>query len=417
MRSLARLRAVATGMVALVAVMALLEVLARVAETARQDITNGQAVAPHEWFVYSPTLGWERKPGYRGYFVKGHPDATGPVAFDEQCLFVIDSPHMTDTTRKKVLFIGDSNVFGLGTPTGASFAEVVAALVPDVNAINLGVPGYTSFQALVALKKYVPLLKPDVVVVSVGLNDRRYVPTLEDTDSADHFQRVYRASRSAVGRVVRVLSASYAFRAFRSVLRRAGLVQRSAQPLPLADAPPRVDEVAYRRNLSQMVVEARRLGTPLIFVSLRDDPIETQHLRQGVDYLSVGEYGLAIAHLRVAAESGNMFADLARVHLARAYRAHGDTTAAQQVLDSSHPIMSQHGGRLMRWDTTYTHIVQGVGVELGVPVVDAGRALLEHPESFIDYCHFDSAGHRRVGELVARQVSAVLAGDGARLAR
>ena len=120
----------------------LIESALRVIGTVREDFLtrHPSSESDPEWFVYSPTLGWERKPGFRG-------DVAGPHEFDSGGFLTVDSRQVSDTShrRKRVLFIGDSNTMGFQVAASATFAEVVEALVPNVDAINLGVLGYSSY--------------------------------------------------------------------------------------------------------------------------------------------------------------------------------------------------------------------------------------------------------------------------------
>jgi hypothetical protein len=55
----------------------------------------------------------------------------------------------------------------------------------------------------------------------------------------------------------------------------------------------------------------------------------------------------------------------------------------------------------IRMDTTYNDIMRTVGQQTDVDVVDGARVLDSMPEVFIDDCHFNEEGHRRIGELIA----------------
>jgi hypothetical protein len=70
---------------------------------------------------------------------------------------------------------------------------------------------------------------------------------------------------------------------------------------------PRVDEVAYRQNLAAIAEMSQRAGVPLIFVILRDNPVQTYHLRHGIAALERREHGIAVAYLSVAATTSNWF--------------------------------------------------------------------------------------------------------------
>jgi GDSL-like Lipase/Acylhydrolase family len=185
MRFFSWLKDILKGLLVSIIALLLVEALARVVKTVDYDVARP---ASKEWFVYSPALGWERKPGYRG--VVGLADRD----FDGAGYFAVDSKQITDTRKKRIIFIGESNTFGYGVPTQSSFVEVVEGLLTDVNTINLGVNGYTSYQGRVSLEKYLPLLKPDLVVASFNFNDRRYVLPPDTIDSAETFEKIYGSS-------------------------------------------------------------------------------------------------------------------------------------------------------------------------------------------------------------------------------
>jgi hypothetical protein len=141
-----------------------------------------------DWVIYSRDLGWERKPGYKGNAEGGYRE------FDREGYLAVDSHKIADTRKKKIIFIGDSNTFGYRVQTRESFVQVVENLLPNVNAINLGVPGYSSYQGRVTVEKYVPILKPDLVIVSFKFNYRRYVLEPVKPDSAEQFEKFYQSS-------------------------------------------------------------------------------------------------------------------------------------------------------------------------------------------------------------------------------
>ena len=177
------------GLIVAVMVLLIMEAVPRVAKTVHYDLHREKVIAEEQWFVFSPTLGWERRPGYSGLAGYYHRD------FDREGYFVVDAKQVADMAKKRVIFIGDSHTFGYGVPTESSFVEVVEKLLTDVNAINLGVIGYTSYQGRVCLDKYLLLLKPDLVVASFNYNDRRYVLPPDMIDSAAKFEtKIGRAS-------------------------------------------------------------------------------------------------------------------------------------------------------------------------------------------------------------------------------
>src|SRR5262249_48279216 len=59
----------------------------------------------------------------------------------------------------------------------------------------------------------------------------------------------------------------------------------------------------------------------------------------------------------------------------------------------------------------YNDIARGVAEHTGAVFVDATTALSAMPDVFFDECHFDSAGHARVAELLAPAVLAAVSGE------
>lgn len=78
----------------------------------------------------------------------------------------------------RVLFVGDSCVFGLGVAWDETVAELSEGLLRErfpelpVECVNAGVPGYTAFQ----VERYLAVrgleLEPDLVVLGTGWNER-----------------------------------------------------------------------------------------------------------------------------------------------------------------------------------------------------------------------------------------------------
>jgi lysophospholipase L1-like esterase len=389
--------------VVFVSALLVLEMLARIAGTIDEDISERAPANADAWMRYSPIVGWERRPGYEG-------DVGGAErAFDDAGYFTADSDEITNSfDRKKVVFIGDSNTFGWGAPTPASFVEVAEKLLPNVDAINLGVVGYSSHQGRVLLEKQLPLLEPDLVVVSFNFNDRRYVLPPQAADGPAEFQRAYEGSRNSLAGLMGFLETSHFYRGLRRVMRKVGLVPQYVGEVDVTRLEPRVDEDAYRSNLAQIGSQAERFGIPVLFVLLRDDPIQSDHLKRGIASLENRDYDLAIAYLRAAANSHMMFRDLARLYLVRTYELKGDEEKAAEVALAPSIYRSFTGGTLIRSDVEYNEIMRQVAAESDAALLDGAAVLEEHPSVFVDFCHFDADGHRLLGERLAERISEIL---------
>jgi lysophospholipase L1-like esterase len=66
------------------------------------------------------------------------------------------------------------------------------------------------------------------------------------------------------------------------------------------------------------------------------------------------------------------------------------------------------GGRPIRLDSEYNAIMKQVAAQYDVDLVDAASVLEKDPYVFIDFVHFDSAGHRKVAELLAPDLAKVM---------
>lgn len=70
--------------------------------------------------------------------------------------------------RIRIIAVGDSVTFGAEMSYPALLEECLGS---SYEVINAGVPGYSSFQGLKLLEKYLPAYQPDVLIVMYGWND------------------------------------------------------------------------------------------------------------------------------------------------------------------------------------------------------------------------------------------------------
>ena len=74
--------------------------------------------------------------------------------------------------------MGDSITFGFWNPDAYTYPAITQHLLNAVcpseqcQAVNAGVPGYDSLQGQIYLKKLLPQLAPDIVVLAFGMNDQ-----------------------------------------------------------------------------------------------------------------------------------------------------------------------------------------------------------------------------------------------------
>ena len=87
-----------------------------------------------------------------------------------------------DTTKVRILLIGDSFAYGMScAPYFNSYADILLARGYEV--YNTGIPGVDPAQYVAIAKKYVPLLKPDLVILNFFEgNDLMRFPRTADQD-------------------------------------------------------------------------------------------------------------------------------------------------------------------------------------------------------------------------------------------
>lgn len=381
------------ALIALV-MLAALEAAARVAYT-----LQGSAAQGAKWFVYTADTGWERRP-----FFSGLDDCGKHREFGRQGLLPKDAARLQEKKpgEFRALFLGDSNTYGYCLEAGETFVEALNRSLPDVVSINLGVPGYSSYQGYRTLEKYGDALKPDLVFISFNYNDRRLVSDPALTDGPAAFGRVHFA-----GRMERFAEFSYLFRAVQSIAQTM-LPSAPASSGFMADArldtlQPRVSAAAYRQNLENMAAWARQRGIAVAFILLGDNPDQTHQLREGIALLSEGKYEEAIVRLNAAKdeEDDHSFSALARLYLAKAYSAVQRDDDARQALSVKDLFAGLHGGYPIALDTEYYRVLHEVATRHNIPVIDAAAELNKVADVYFDQCHFDGRGQERVSRLLA----------------
>jgi lysophospholipase L1-like esterase len=400
-----RLSAPLIGLATTLFLLLALEGFSRALLTVEADLAS----APPDWYQYSPDLGWERRPRFKGTVageLQRHDPAQYLREFDAQGFFTVDTAQIHDTAHKRILAVGDSNTFGWGVPTGSAFPEVLDDLRPDADVINLGVSGYTSFQGYTALVKYFDQVQPDVVIASFSFNDRRVVPSEAATDSHGKFEREAFLHRLDFRDKI------YLYRAMQRLLTKLRLVKSSggdSMPIDARTAPTRVSPDQYRANLERMARFCQERQVPLVFVAFQDNPAHAEHLRAGITHLNNKRYEQAETELRIAMNMDNWFSDLARKYLAIVLEHRGATAEAALTANLTLPAWKlTHGGRPLRLDSEYNDIMRAVAREYGAVVVEAGQTLAKDASLYLDLCHPDERGHHIVATMVNGILDALL---------
>jgi lysophospholipase L1-like esterase len=120
--------------------------------------------------VHDPDLGWVNKPGVRTRVEA--PKFAYRLAINSQGLRDREHTYAKPAGVFRIVLIGDSLAWGWGVDNGLTFADLVEAeLGPEVEVVNLGVPGYSNDQELWMLQREGRRYEPDLVLLAFILND------------------------------------------------------------------------------------------------------------------------------------------------------------------------------------------------------------------------------------------------------
>lgn len=346
-----------------------------------------------DWLQYSARIGWQSRPGSRSRAFAAERE------FDRDGLFTVDSRGATPEGRqgkRVVMLLGDSRTFGNGVPVDQTYGQLVEQRLSGVEAINRAFPGYSSLQGFIALQADAPHLRPDVVVFAFDFNDRRYVLRQQDVDSPARFQRLARlASWDRMAGSLALVELARGRRA-------PGLDHATDSSLDLATVYPRVAPDDFRRNLQAAAKYSADHGIALVFLILNDNVAQSGELEAGASALRAGRPDEAEPLLRAAVIRNNVFSDAARLQLATLYERAGRRREAAAIRVSPRTMYSLTGGFPILPGGAYHAIVRDVAAATGVRIIDAGAAIDRDPTRYLDFCHFDAAGHGLVADLLAR---------------
>ena len=270
-----------------------------------------------------------------------------------------DSPAPGPTFR--IAAVGDSSTFGWGVDEPSSFVSVAETILAvrhpeiDVEVLNFGTPGHSSFQGLQLLKEVLKEEALDGVWFSFGANDR--LPT--GTSEAEQ----YAQRASWVGAVQALLKNSRALQtgvAWRDHWRGPRGVEAVPVPDPGAEVTENVTLEEYAENLRHAAQLAESHGLPFALISSCLD-------RTGVRAMK-----------RVAREEEVPFVNGLQTMMRRIPELASGNLAADEVAR----VVEAYGPKsLQRWGSR-------------------GWVLMP------DRCHPNVVGHRLIGEAIAEVSSA-----------
>ena len=225
----------------------------------------------HALYVFDPELIRKMPPGLDTV----HPESKTPMRTNEHGFrgppFEWEKPAGIELFR--IVFLGDSCTYGFGLEEPQSLPRRVETLLrknwgdsaPKIEAVNLAVPGYTSFQGVRQARRHLARLSPDVVVIGFGFNDS----TVRNTSEAEVQASI--AKSGGLEKVARFLEFSPLFEMLRIKARKQGKTNIGAGSLVIAPGETAVSRVPlseYRQNLVEMVDLAEAAGARVVLVNM-----------------------------------------------------------------------------------------------------------------------------------------------------
>jgi len=265
----------------------------------------------------SDVLGWEAVPGRSRAFNVPGGTVVGPEGTRNP-----PAKQKPDNGLRLMTF-GDSTIYGVMIRDGEVFSDVAAqalsrSLRRPVDAVNGGIPGYSSEQARRLYERRLRDYRPDVLVIATLWSDSQLGPMPD--------AQLYPERGAAVRRM---LQRSALVRLFGGLM--AGWVPGRDVAWKLSAEPGvrRVPPAAYRSNLHRLAELARKDGAQPVFLML---PCDRDVRRQPLE-APRPEYRQIMTE--VADEAGVLLVDGVTPFV-------GDSRGMGLMLDDVHPSASGH---------------------------------------------------------------------------
>ncbi|MFT7459833.1 MAG: hypothetical protein ACI909_002516, partial [Planctomycetota bacterium] len=115
----------------------------------QQSINNSSAGDPG-LLRYHAQLGWTLTPSWQGQHQ--HHDFNVQYNINKYGFRGDESIDLQSNTRRRIAFVGDSFSFGLGVEDEDTFTAQLNRLHPEIEFLNLSVPGYSTDQQLLLIE-------------------------------------------------------------------------------------------------------------------------------------------------------------------------------------------------------------------------------------------------------------------------
>jgi len=208
-------------------------------------------------FGPDPVLLWAPRPGFSGVF-----PASDLIPFSINSLGYRGYEPAKRGSPERLLVVGDSFTFGLKVRDCETYSFLLGGELSrrhpyrDLEVVNGGVPGYSSFQEYHRLRRSLSMFHPRLVVVAFPVNDVRMAPRPERELTT--FNPLF---YTVMERMVPMRTYLAVRELFEDDLRR----KAGGGPLSSHE---RVTVEEHGQNMQRIVALARRSGAKVFFVSL-----------------------------------------------------------------------------------------------------------------------------------------------------
>ena len=153
---------IATAVALLIGMMMLEFICRLLVPSAERNTVPTQAL----FTEYDPLYGWRLKKNYSGPSALSGPDRT---TYSINSLGYRGAPMLGSLSMPRVLVVGETTGFGLGVEEWQMFSQLLAddlrRVLPNVEMVNLSVPGYSLDQELLVLENEAKRYQPTVVIL------------------------------------------------------------------------------------------------------------------------------------------------------------------------------------------------------------------------------------------------------------
>ena len=179
--------------------------------------------------------------------------------------FRITSNKINSNGKINIVCMGGSTTFGVGVPDEDSWPFILQSkLGTDYKVYNLGVPGYSTMEAMIQLVSIVPELKPDIIIIYEGWNDIRNYHIDEMTPDY-YWHGMSQKSNLKIEKKEKTLPDYSFIKYLADKIHNKIYPQNSVDEIIYSDNDPYVDSL-YVRNLKTIQILCEHLGAKQIYV-------------------------------------------------------------------------------------------------------------------------------------------------------